>query len=110
MSAVKAISAEPTRVRSFSASAVLFPADKEPVCARFLVQLAILALEIRGDHRGAVTIPEGVILEGIGSSETDPKFFIVEVEGHRFEVFESDLKSRCKERPLLRVKSAGLSG
>ncbi len=53
----------------------------------------LMALAYRDNHQAATTIPEGKTIDVIGEAEDD-RFCVVNSEGEKFLVFESDLMER----------------
>jgi hypothetical protein len=51
-------------------------------------------LRIGDGHHAAITIPSGRLIRVIGPAEDD-RFLVIEIDGERFQAFETDLKSRC---------------
>ena len=75
---------------------------------RFQTHLPTIALKCTDTHQGAVTIPAGKMMNIVGRGE-DERFLVVEVDGGRFQIFESDLERRCTASKQQRKRSAALS-
>lgn len=63
--------------------------------ARYRTNRTLTALAFRENRRPAVTIPAGKTVKILGPGD-DARLLMVEVEGERFQVFESDLADRCR--------------
>lgn len=60
----------------------------------YRADLPFMALAYRDDHRGTITISRGKLIRVIGPAEDD-RFLVIEMDGERFQAFETDLKGRC---------------
>ena len=75
---------------------------------RYQTHLPTIALAFRDDHHAAVTIPAGTMMNLIGPAEDD-RFVVVEVDGERFQVFETDLMNRSAARGERRRRAAAVN-
>jgi hypothetical protein len=67
-----------------------------------------MALSYQDDHHAAVTIPRGKLIRVIGAAEDD-RFLEIEMDGERFQAFETDLKNRCSVHAERGAAEASLS-
>lgn len=61
---------------------------------RYQTQLPTIALAFKENHQAAITIPEGKMIDLVGRAK-DQRFVVVEVDGERLQMFETDLADRC---------------
>jgi hypothetical protein len=67
-----------------------------------------MALACRDDHHAAITISRGKPIRVIGPAEDD-RFLLIEMDGERFQAFETDLKGRCSAHAGSGPADGGLS-
>jgi len=75
---------------------------------RYQTHLPTIALAFRDDHHAAVTIPAGTMMNLIGPAEDD-RFVVVEVDGEKLQVFETDLMNRSAARAARERRASRLS-
>lgn len=66
---------------------------------RYQTHLPTIALAFKDNHQAAITIPAGKMVDLIGGAK-DRRFVVVEVDGERLQVFETDLADRCRAEPV----------
>lgn len=77
--------------------------------AVYRVELPMMVLAFKDNHRAAVTMQAGEVFKVVGPAQDD-RFVIVDVKGERFLVFECDLKYRGKPIPDRKAKRASRAG
>ena len=64
---------------------------------RYQTHLPTIALAYGDNHRVAVTIPAGKMMNVVGQGD-DNRFLVVEVDGEQLQVFETDLMNHSSPR------------
>ena len=70
----------------------------------YRLDLPVMALALRNNHFGAITIPAGESVQIIDRVEDD-RFLVIDVKGERFHVFDCDLTDRGRPIPASRVRA-----
>ena len=71
----------------------------------YRLELPVMALALKNNHRGAITIPAGETVKVVGRVE-DAGFVVIDINGERFHVFDCDLTDRGRPVPPSRVRVA----
>jgi hypothetical protein len=77
--------------------------------AVYRVELPMMVLAFKDNHRAAVTMQAGEVFKVVGPAQDD-RFVVVDVKGEQFLVFECDLKYRGKPVPDRKARSASHAG
>ena len=60
----------------------------------YRIKRPTIVLAYKDNHQVAVTLPVGKMMDVVSRAEDD-RFLVVDVDGERFQVFETDLVERC---------------
>lgn len=75
---------------------------------RYRVNLPIMVLAFRDNHKVALHVSPGEIFEVVGRAE-DNRFLVAEVRGERLLVFECDLEDRGQILPNRKARKVALA-
>lgn len=71
----------------------------------YRLELPVMALALKNNHRGATTIPAGETVKIVGRVK-DEGFLVIDINGERFHVFDRDLTDRGRPVQTRKVRAA----